>query len=569
MPKQKVIDQRPPLMDREKELMLVVLIRKQEAFEIARSQLTYEHFNEYEMYLLVVWQVVCEHFDAYNELPAEEHITTAISARMKEDEMFLATQEEVELLDHFLAWAFRMEETALRENVALGYLRRFLQEKLALQVQDAFSEGYLPESMFGLMQGFMEQASEIEVLDTDDLEEPFAEGWDAPEEVPEKVTTGMDFLDAFMGGGAAVGESHGVLGPYMGGKTTMFVQLSTTMAEQAYGNWVASDRQGVLKVVYHFTWEEPPFSLRLRALSMLGRINRDNLEEALESHDYTLLSTTSALKEYERRLFAEELERGGEVPGELERFRRAVHVLNHTWRIIDMTGNDPKHPGRGTGLVPEVAGVIRQDQAFRERAGQNCSVGGVFADYVGAAARRHVDAFDKPKNELRHFINEWAYNMKTQVAAAFRCPAWSAHQLNPTANSFRPGAIPKHTDSSEGRAFGENLDFCFVLGTSTPENILLCACTKHRRRQKPERPVFLKLDGVLSRMLDQSRRYTRKGGDIVRRDEARQFTDGSAGDSDQPTDIPSNDDQQMVTSQQESVRRRRREGAHYSPRAVD
>ena len=560
--KKKII-RRPPLTDREKELMLVVLVRNQEAFEAARPQLTYEHFNEYETYLSVVWQVVCEHFDEHNELPAGEHVTTAINARMREDEMLMVAKEEVEALDHFLAWAFWMEESALRVNVAMSYLRRFLQEKLARKVQGVFSEGYMPESMFSLMQTFTEQASKLEVLDSAGLDEPFAEGWDDPEEVPEKVTTGLDFLDTFMGGGAAIGETHGVLGPYMGGKTTIFVQLSVALAEHFYTQWEASEQRGVRKVVYYFTWEEPPFSLRLRALSSSGRISRDNLEKALEAHDYTLLSTTGALEEYERRLFADKLEQGEPTPGEIERFSAAKETLNQTWRIVDMTGNDPKHPGRGIGLVDEVVAVIQQDQATLKRRGENCGVAGVFVDYVGAAVERHIDANDINRDQLRHFINQWPFHMGQKVGVKFKCPVWSAHQLSPQANTKRPGETPKHTDSSEGRAFGQNVDFCFVLGNSTQDNILLCACTKHRRREKPKGPAILKLEGILSRMVDQSGKYVRKGGDIVRRDEARQVTDGSARGSDQPTDIPGGDDQERVASQQAAIR-----GNTYSPGAT-
>ena len=178
------------------------------------------------------------------------------------------------------------------------------------------------------------------------------------------------------------------------------------------------------------------------------------------------------------------------------------------------------------------------------------------------AVERHLDYLGRDRRELRHFIARFPFQMKNKVAGVFNCPVWSLHQLSTEANDFAPGRAPRLTNSGEGKAFAENLDFGFALGTKTSDGLSLIACGKHRRDEARD-PMVVHMDGQLCRLSDTDGKWVfdKHSSEIVPASElaAVQGEEQQEDDGDYETHNDMSDSQRSssVASQGNSVRRNR------------
>ena len=203
-------------------------------------------------------------------------------------------------------------------------------------------------------------------------------------------------------------------------------------------------------------------------------------------------------------------------------------------------------------MVDEIAAIVRQDLSIRE--GHLASV--VLVDYVLAAVEKHLDFHNKDHSELRHYVNRWPMHIKNKVAIPFNCPVWSLHQLNTEANAFKPGQVPKSTDSSEGKAFAENLDFLFAIGKADKDNRAVFVCSKFRRVAPPPLQI-VRLDGELATIsradgfaVDEHRRQ------IIPASELSRVDGGRADDGEEaPARRTRRVRRQAISSQQAALRR--------------
>ena len=345
-----------------------------------------------------------------------------------------------------------------------------------------------PISLLSFLSERAEKAATVSTMATTAIDEPFAEGWDASATVGDRISTGVSFFDHLLDGGQVVGETYGLLGPYGGGKSTMGRMLSVRAAERSYVDWEAGGCVGTPARAYHFNYEDRIEQVRSRALSYLSGIPVKTIEAAMQTRNY--------------REFGDTPQTGGSGRTTQQSFDRALTVLNACWRPVDMTGSDKRNPGRGSGLVDEAAMIIRSDI---ERVG--CKVSIVVVDYVLAAINTHLGAAGKDFSELRHYVNRWPLNMQRKIGGPFECPVWSLHQLSTAANAARAGFMPKATDASEGRAFAENCDFCFVITTANRSGNAAIAAPKHRRTGDLG-PVVVQLRGDNARVDDMSEHWT-------------------------------------------------------------
>lgn len=490
-----VIERRAPLTERHIEMMLGVLIRKESAFLVARSRLQAETFAEGHRRYAILWSIVDDHYEEFNELPLENHVVAELEVRLDEDPGALSP-EGIELLDEYLAMIYRVDEEELKEKVVFRYLKQYLEDRLAERLRSEVNGSrHTPSNLFGLMSTYAEEASSIGTLEPVPLAAPFERGWDRTSSLKvHKVRTWVDDLDDMMQGGTANGEVFGILGPHGSCKTTLGVQIAAQWSANYREAWKARGRQGPLEFVYMFIYEGSLDEMRLRALSHIGQIARDSLEIG----DPRALSREGQLHTYEERRFSVELSRGERVFGELERYRIAQRMLNDNFRIVDMTGNDSEHPGRGAGMVDEIRSTIETDGEHHRRAGFEYKVGGIVVDYVGAAVERFIDQSQKASHDnLRHLIGRFPLHSKNKLARSFDCPVCLLHQLSGTANSFAPGKVPKGTDSAECKSFRENLDHNFVVGNPSSEDWAILSLDKHRRGPAMP-PVAISIDGRFS-----------------------------------------------------------------------
>ena len=521
-------ERRAPLTDRQIELMLAVLIRRESSFLAAKSQLTVDRFASLHRAYAVVWSIVCDYHDEFTDMPNEDYIIGEIESRLDEDPEAMSP-EESSMLDQYLTWAFKPPLREMKEKVAFKLLRRYLEDRLIDDARHQLnSSAHTPTNIFGLMQGFTERASIIGAIEPNPLGKPFPKGWDRNESLKiTKIKTNMADLDDFMQGGLGQGEVMGLLGPHGSCKTTLGVQVACEWAKAYRAAWKENSRQGLPSYVYLFIYEGSVSEMRLRALSHTGQIARDSLEIG----EPRALSTASKLRRYERQKFAAKLRKGDRVFGERTRYKLAQGILNDNFRVIDMTGNDVDNPGRGWGMVDEIASLLRTDVEFHRRRGIEHRVGGVIIDYVGAAVERYIDMTPNTSHDnLRHLLGKFPLHAKNKIAMAYKCPVIVLHQLSGTANSFSPGKLPKGTDSAECKSFRENLDWLIVVGNPTQEGRALIGLDK-QRRGPAKRSVVIQIDGRFCSVLSTDGRWVldEHTGSIVEAASLRQIATVSGG----------------------------------------
>jgi RecA/RadA recombinase len=353
--------------------------------------------------------------------------------------------------------------------------------------------------MCGLLEDYKQAHQRLASMDPIGLDVPFPTGWEEQGPQVVKRKTGIDYMDYMLNGGKGRKEVYGLLGPSGSCKTTLAVQYAVLQAQQDRVEWHAQVKKGEkaeLPITYYFFYEATIEEFRVRALSCHGQINRT----ALETGEYDKLSTRDTLKPYERRRWAVNLKRGNKVMSESERFKRAQKILNLNLRLVDMTGNDEKNPGRGWGMVDEIAQIIQMDLDQRRHRGQACRIGSVIIDYAGAAVKRFLDHEGKDyQSNIRHYIGSFGMQCKNKLANAFDCDVLVLHQFSGKANSMAPGMLPASTDAAEAKNWRENIDFSILVGNPNNDHFAVFGRDKARRAARVAN-IVVKINGDLSRV---------------------------------------------------------------------
>lgn len=503
--------------------MVANMLRKSSAFERARAQLTPDSFSSDERWLAMLWACCGEHFDEAGRIPTKSQLVARFNGRLTDDPDSLS-DEDLEEAEQFVSAAYTIPLDDLEDGVAFTWLRKFLEDRLASSIRETFSSLTVPANITEQLGLWVQQAGVYQSLAGSRQAEPFPDGWEN-DDMAGIVTepTDISFVDSFIDGGDAPGEVCGLLGPFGGGKTTIGVMLSAYRARRNYSQWLASGRTAPRALSMHFSYEEPIGSLRIRVLSCVAKIPRKRLNQAISSKNLDMLSTRHSLESYEQRIYARALSAGAPVPGERERLEQAKRMLNACWRVYDMTGADVENPGRGSGLVDEIAALVRQELEAARRTGEPVTVRTVLVDYVLACIERNTDDHDA----LRHYIRRFPLEMKAKIAAPFQCTGWLLHQLNTDGQSLPPGRLPKRGDAAEGRAFAERLDFLFGIGNGDRQGMAAWGPLK-TRREKPAPPIVVQLDGSMCVIRDQRRHYAidERSHRIVTRDEQQMIGGG-------------------------------------------
>lgn len=392
-------------------------------------------------------------------------------------------------------------------------LVRFLRERT---VTDALSKvvnsahGAVIDNLTPIVHEIAAQEAYIAQLSSDPVESGAPEGWE-PQPIG-KYPTGVDFIDMFLQGGHAPGETYGVLGAYGSGKTTLAVQI---FAESGlYQQQLAAVRPGYTPGdVYLFHYERSGADMRKILWGFVAQIHQTITMQEYRKEN---LSTRGNLKDYEKERWARDLREHGPmaVRGERERIEDAIPRIRKNMWMIDMSGA-PDNPKRGTGYVPEMGLIIQNhqnklDQMEREKAireGRDPStaprhhVSVVVVDYAGLCAKRHLRANNLPDSRLRHLIGDFGDLCRIHIADRFRTPVWIMHQLSGEANKRTHGTKQVHADAAESKAFAENLWFCFSMGTKDAEfNTMYFNCSKARRAGLGK-PPLIQVDGNFSKIV--------------------------------------------------------------------
>ena len=478
----------------QKRTMMATLLRKKSAFSMAKDLLRADHFAAQDPGYGIAWAALLQFREHAGRIPRKHELLGEISLVLKGDPEVLDSEGRRQLTK-FVNWAYSLDVEELDDRIALRTLQQYLEDQLFFKGQELFQlNEETPEDLSRVLGNLREEAIALKGVQSSGLQSPFPKDWDKTKQLQPTWSTGLNFFDYYLNGGHVPGEAHGVIGPFGTAKTMLAIMLSTEAAKFWRAEWKRQGEKSPLKFSYLFFYEGSMDEMRIRALSYMGNIDKEVLEMPNWEQQ---LSMPGKLKPYEEQRLRSIEAAGRRIPSEIERLTFCEKLLDVNWRPVDMTGDDEDNPGRGTGLVSEIAAIIRQDQN-QLRAQLKCEVGvsSVVVDFVGAAADRYVSANGlSRKDELRHIIETFPLDMITNVAKPFRCPVWLFHQLGTQAQAYGPGIIPKITDSAEAKAFPKYLHHFFVLG-GKDKQLDMCVLAMHKgRRVKVKEPMVLKIEG--------------------------------------------------------------------------
>ncbi|MHB1035005.1 MAG: AAA family ATPase [Pirellulales bacterium] len=494
--------ERKPLSQKKVRFVLATLVRRRDAFDAAINRLTPEHFTAGERALAAVWAATVAFFRENGCLPDHDQLLEGLSGKTEGDEEL--DDRDRQEINEVLAEAFQRPEDGLMKTVALNYLRQFLEDRLAADLHNALSPYLVPVDIFQMTEDWHRRASDIRTVTAKTVVDSFPDDWELEETYANTRSTGIDFLDEYLGGGHVPGEVCLYLGAYSTGKSTFAMQMGVDASITDYEAWELGGREGPLKVTYLVTYEDGANEIRLRALAHHAEISRETLIR--QSRHLVTFSTSDRLNPYELSKYRAQLAAGEVVPGEQERYLAARSTLRRNWRILDLSGKSDNSPGIGSGLQEEIYAAIQRDMADLRSRGRNVECGTVIVDYVGAAVRRHMEVNGINYDNMRHFINEFPDHMKKIVLQPLHACGHLFHQFDTKVQQYKEGKVGSHADSAEGKAIGESCDFCFNFSKPDDQGLMVFSCSKARRSERVANTV-IRLDGSFSTLRSTTREY--------------------------------------------------------------
>ncbi len=521
--RQEEIARRPLLDPKKKETMLMVLIRQEGAFLQAKAMLTPKEMEAMGRCYAVLWRAALEFHARRNCLPTQallrDEIQQAVAAQPD-----LLQDEELTELDTFLDTAYddvhhgcQLEQSRMHRDEALDSLRMFLEEALSHDLTNVVHQhGTRPSDLPMILRSASDKMSALAGLTGNQAvdDQVFLEGWDS-EEAPPLRSTGINFLDTFLGGGDLPTEVNVFMGPLGSCKTLLAcygVGCAIKQANWLYRNGLTDGR--IPKVVY-ITTETLKTEFRLRVLASMAQIPFDRLAST-RLKDLSDAPEPGAVPatHYELQYF-NGAGRSKWLP-EIDRARAAVNIANSHLLFIDFTGttNDARSSGQG-GIV-ELAGVVQNKLAEYKALGSESYPYTFWLDHAAALATRMMTSGKYHRDDRRHLLKDMPLQCRDLLAGPYNTPMWIFHQLSGDANSRGCTAEIDHTDSDECKQFAMYANFAIVCGKPNDEQLAKFKCTKHRR-QPPSLHRIVRIHGQIMRVEDVSETHTISGRSIVLR----------------------------------------------------
>lgn len=507
------------LSDAHVQLFMAILVQNEGVFAHFKGQLTVEHFDAEWCRLL--YRVVLDHYAVSAALPSFAELESGLKSFFEDDPEIISESAREEL-ESFLDYAFldpsafadepvngeKLEKFAFRAGKRL--LLRFERIQLEQVIRTETSLDELP---------FILQAarSRIEMIQLSGYHNSatltFDEGWDL-NAARTIQSTGLGFLDKYLGGGTSKGEAYGVMAPYGTCKTTLAVMLWCTAAQQCYEETFAEDwdgRKGLSVLVTYETAMSP--EVQRRSLMYASLVSRYSLDGMANVGMSRLSDDAENPLPYEKKLFARAIQDGVFKP-ERQRVKDAIVWLNQHTLCLDFSGADKRFPTAGHGGISEIIQRIKME--LRSRQGEYY-VKNVIIDYLGLMVDRDSSIkVDRNKPEDHKTYQQANERIAKEICKQhFDCHAWVFHQLSGTANAMlSPTKTLHHTDAKGSKSFAENLDFAFVFGNLNNDNMGQVACTKHRHfRRLP--PTVIKVDGEFNLVIAPDNFHIDNDGKIV------------------------------------------------------
>jgi hypothetical protein len=500
-------------------LFVAIMLQNQSIFDVVKARLTVDHFNE-ESYRFL-YRVILDYYEVNKCLPLYPELAVELETLLEEDGDLLS-EEDREELEEFLAYAYDEEtftgcpvDSIKSEKFAVKVFKKLLARKLHQFVTVEINNASVDDLPI-FAQRFTQELEEIKYVNaTSEVTMSFPTGWD--KENPRSiVTTGLSFLDKYMGGGAAPGEGYGLMAPYGTCKTTLGVMLWATTAMKCYADWLADesaeDKKKIgLSVLVTYEASRTPEILHRTAM-YAATIRRSSLDRmGLDGLDALGNDSTKPL-DYEQTKFKDQINHGVFIP-ERKRIENIIPILNKHSVCFDFSGADKAFPTAGSGGVNEIITRLKLELKAR---GQNHYIKNIIIDYLGIMVDRDSSQKDKNKSKEDHKVYQVAaQEIVTSICKPFNCHSWILHQLSGSANSMlSPTKTLHHTDAKGSKSFAENLDFCFVIGNLNNDAMGQIACTKARRFRKLPASV-IQVDGEFNTVRGLDNYYIDDKGGII------------------------------------------------------
>ena len=498
-------------------LFVTILMQNETIFSHFKSKLTVAHFAD-ESYQLL-YRVLLDFHKENNCLPSFTEIWADLESMLEQDSEIISEGSRLDLED-FLSYASDPDtldgedvHTKWLEKFALRAGKRFLMFAQSDNLKLALHKGGEIEDLSFVLQKTL---LELEMLKTMGIKDKaaltFDSNWDKRD--PKIIrTTGLGFLDKYLGGGSAEGEVYGIMAPYGTCKTTLAVMLWCEAAKQCYEEKLENSegKHGISVLVTYEAAKSP--EILHRALMYAARVNRASLDKMGMDGLDSLLNDPENPLDYERKIFAQEIKDGVFEP-ERVRVENAITWLNSHTLCLDFSGSDKEYPTAGSNGIDEIVQRIKLELRTR---GSSCYVRNVIIDYLGLMVDR--DATLKQQENGRqedHKTYQTAVaRIVREISKPFSCHTVVLHQLSGAANSMlSPTKTLHHTDAKGSKSFGENLDFSFVIGNLNSDSMGQIACTKHRRSRRVP-PSIIRVDGEYNSVVGLNNYHIDSRGQIV------------------------------------------------------
>jgi hypothetical protein len=291
--------------------------------------------------------------------------------------------------------------------------------------------------------------------------DPFAmEGSDELIGTRRREPTGVQFVDAMLGGGTRPGELYGLLGPSGGGKTSFAHQLGVSSAKRHHLVPETKDAYE-RRHVYVFVYEENPVSSEymVPVFSCATGMDRSIFDKDRD------------------QVFAEMTD------SQRERYRKAKEEIGTYLHYVDMSG---AVNNAGRGGAHEIDAYLIEQQL----AGHN--IHGFIVDWMWPMFQRYFADYKVEREKMlqeRGLAQRLMYDLKT-VAERRGCWCWMNHQTAPAAVGKKKGT--GWNDAAEFRSFAWLVNVCFTLGELDASNRAPFISSKNRGAKKSKLQVQLK-----------------------------------------------------------------------------
>lgn len=518
-------------------LFVAILIQNETVFKQFKGKLTVDAFAEESHRLL--YRTLLDFVDANQAMPSFAEIWAELESYFETDPEIISDDARMDLED-LLDYASDPEvfqdcaptDPRLTEFAFKAGRRLLLQRHSQTLQQTLKQTADLDQLPFVLRQAQVQLEALSMAGHTTKKTETFGPGWDKHN--PKIIrSTGLGFLDKYLGGGTATGEAYGLMAPYGTCKTTLAVMLWCTAAQQSYEATLADDwdgRKGLSVLVTYEASLSP--EIQHRSLMYSAQVSRYSLDKMGMDGLSSLMTDPDNPLPYEKTRFAQEIADGVFEP-ELARVTRVIPSLNAHTLCLDFSGADKDYPTAGSGGVTEILDRISLEL---RNLGPEYYVRNVIIDYLGLMVDRDVTLKTaKTQKEDHKTYQEAVQAIVKQISKPLDCHAWILHQLSGAANSMLSATKTlHHTDAKGSKSFAENLDFAMVIGNLNNDSMGQIACTKHRRfRRMP--PSVIKVDGEFNMVLAPDNFHVDGKGNIV--DKSTMTTAGISVPMEQFADI--------------------------------